>query len=90
MFLIAIVFVLGVILNDYITLWGILQVWEAQNYKDQTKSGSTRLLLICLAMLAWLPECHLRSLSKSVGNLPTWHEGSHAGPNVMIIDSTYM
>ena len=69
----------------------ILQVWEAQNLRDHTKSGSsTRLLLICLAMLAWLPECHLRSLSKSVGNLPTWHEGSHAGPNVMIIDSTYM
>ncbi|WRX33102.1 hypothetical protein QQP08_025589 [Theobroma cacao] len=28
---------------------------------------------------AWLPECHLRSLSKSVGCLLTWHEGSHAG-----------
>ncbi|KAK7859453.1 hypothetical protein CFP56_006026 [Quercus suber] len=66
-------------------------VWEAQNLRDHTNSGSnTRLLLICLAMLAWLPECHLRSLSKSIGNLPTWHEGSHAGPNVMIIDSTYM
>ena len=38
----------------------ILQVWEAQNLGDHAKSGSsTRLLLICPAMLAWLPECHL-------------------------------
>ncbi|KAB5551453.1 hypothetical protein DKX38_008764 [Salix brachista] len=29
---------------------------------------------------AWLPECHLGSLSKSVGSLSTWHEGSRAGP----------
>ena len=29
--------------------------------------------------LAWLPECHIGSLSKSIGELPTWHEGSHAG-----------
>ena len=28
---------------------------------------------------AWLPECHLRSLLKSVDNLPIWHEGSQAG-----------
>ncbi|GAV70576.1 hypothetical protein CFOL_v3_14074, partial [Cephalotus follicularis] len=31
---------------------------------------------------AWLPECQLEILSKSVGNLPTWHEGSQAGPTI--------
>ena len=30
-------------------------------------------------VLAWLPECHVRSLSKRIDSLFIWHEGSHAG-----------
>ncbi|KAK7854623.1 hypothetical protein CFP56_031487 [Quercus suber] len=45
---------------NFVILSAYQLVWEAQNLGDHTKSGSsTRLLLICLAMLAWLPECHI-------------------------------
>jgi len=28
---------------------------------------------------AWLPVCHLWSLSRSIARLPSWHAGSQAG-----------